>query len=244
MTFTESDAENDGKIKREAGQQLNSVMAREGGELYTMFRQWCEDTGRDPSIVLGDMVLRAIKDESFAGELSGVIVDIGKLNMQETKKEDLEFVVELIDEFGGGDSGKQDPIDRLIEKRIEAIGSGPMGAVGMQEAGNMIGQNGQNNGEVQSLREEVERLKGELREEKRSSSHSHDESPTDDAKSSEDVDELFDRGETDDGEVEVEEEDESEETVDVSIDIPSPSDNDGDGEENAFSTEGAEIDDE
>lgn len=132
MTFTQEDAENDGLIKREVGQELNSVLSRQGSELYSLFSEWCSETGRNQSRVLGDMVLRAMRDEGFAQELSGVVIDLGKLKSNQIREEDLDMVMDLIDKLDDQEDGPDsamDSIDAMIERRIEAMGSGPLGGV-------------------------------------------------------------------------------------------------------------------
>ena len=139
MTFTEEDAENDGLIKREAGSQLNSVMSRSGGKLYRKFLQYCEENGRDPATVLGDMILRAIRDEDYAEAVSNTVVQPEKLNRDKIKREDVELVNDLIETFSDGSDNGQDPIDELVQQRLQAIGTGPLGAMGQQQQGGGAG---------------------------------------------------------------------------------------------------------
>jgi polyhydroxyalkanoate synthesis regulator phasin len=152
--FTESDAENDGLVKREAGQQLNSVLARESGQLYTKFRNYCDELGRDPSIVLGDMVLRAISDDGFAQEVAGTVVDTEKLNRGEVKREDLEMVTDIIEQFGDTQDEGDDPIDKMLEERLSAVGQGPLGGIGQAQQ-----QSGGKDKRIEQLEREIQRLK-------------------------------------------------------------------------------------
>jgi len=152
--FTESDAENDGLVKREAGQQLNSVLARESGQLYTKFRNYCDELGRDPSIVLGDMVLRAISDDGFAQEVAGTVVDTEKLNRGEVKREDLEMVTDIIEQFGDTQDKGDDPIDKMLEERLSAVGQGPLGGIGQAQQ-----QGGGKDQRIEQLEREIQRLK-------------------------------------------------------------------------------------
>ncbi len=139
MAFTEKDAENDGLIKREAGSQLNSVMSRSGGKLYRKFLQYCEENGRDPATVLGDMILRAIRDEDYAESVSNTVVQPEKLDRDKIKREDVELVNDLIETFSDSDDSGQDPIDDLVQQRLQAIGTGPLGGMGQQRQGSSAG---------------------------------------------------------------------------------------------------------
>lgn len=159
MTFTQEDAENDGLIKREVGQELNAVLSRQGSELYRLFSEWCNETGRNQSRVLGDMALRAMRDEGFAQELSGVVIDLGKLKSNQIREEDLDMVMDLIDkldEQDGDGGGAMDSIDRMIEQRIEAMGSGPLG--GMADGMNQSRDNKRQDGEIDRMEERLERI--------------------------------------------------------------------------------------
>ena len=201
--FTESDAENDGLVKREAGQQLNSVLARESGELYTKFREYCDNIGRDPSIVLGDMVLRAIRNEEFAQELAGTVVNVEKLNRGEVKKEDLEMVTDIIEKFSDDQESGRDPIDKMLEERLDAVGQGPLGAMNEQRQ-----QNGRAKDQrIRELERQIEELKqqrGGNTNDTRTRTREEGTSEPEEPKS--DIDSLFDDdGSDDDVETEVEE---------------------------------------
>jgi hypothetical protein len=159
MTFTQEDAENDGLIKREVGQELNAVLSRQGSELYRLFTEWCDETGRSPSRVLGDMALRSMRDEGFAQELSGVVIDLGKLKSNQIREEDLDMVMDLIDKLddkGDDDGGAMNTIDKMIEQRIEAMGSGPLGGVADNVSNNR--DNRRQDGEISQMEERIERI--------------------------------------------------------------------------------------
>lgn len=251
--FTEEDVENDGRIKREAGKQLNSVLARESGQLYSMFREWCHDSGLDANIVLGDMLLRAIRDENYAQDLSGVVVNIEKLKGDEVKKEDLEMVTGLIEEYSDDASSGQDPIDNLIERRIQAMGSGPLDGL----AGD--GQGGQDakDQKIEQLHRQVESLRAELQGEADVQNVETEEVSRDQQTNMNKMDEMFGDEGGDDGVVEVEadiqEPDEEEQAEEEQIEMvnlgdeqenDSQGDNEQEGEEpnegNPFTTEGVE----
>jgi len=190
--FTEEDAENDGLIKREVGQQLNGVLSRKSGKLYTKFRQWCEENDRDPANVLGDLVLRSMRDEGFAQELSGTVVDIAALNRQQIREEDLELVTGLINRFDDGDDGGDDPIEGLIEQRIQAIGSGPMGQMGDAISPDRNG--GNKDQKIQRLEREIQRLNSKVEDDNSRSNGTEQTTTTETTEETQDVDDLFGNG--------------------------------------------------
>lgn len=159
MVFTEEDAENDGLIKREVGQQLNSTLSRKGGKLYQKFMDWCEENDRRPSEVLGDMALRAMRNEDFAQTLSSTTVDMSGLERQSIRREDLELITDMIEQLGVDESGgdkTMEAVDRMIEQRIEAMGSGPLGGMsGNKSNGDSSGGSGR---EIQRLEKKIERI--------------------------------------------------------------------------------------
>jgi hypothetical protein len=190
MTFTQEDAENDGLIKREVGQELNAVLSRQGSELYRLFTEWCNETGRNQSRVLGDMALRSMRDEAFAQELSGVVIDLGKLKGNQIREEDLDMVMDLIDKLDGqddGGSGAMGSIDRMIEKRIEAMGSGPLGGVAdnVNQSDTGDGQNSEINEMEQRLQRIEQAVIGQQQQE-RNGTQSQDS-----GSGGQDVDDLF-----------------------------------------------------
>ena len=158
MAFTEEDAENDGLIKREVGKSLNSVMSRQGGELYRKFLDWCDEHDLDPSNQLGEMALRAIQDDGYAQKIAQTTVNPEKLNTDSTRQEDLELVVGLIDEYADDDGDSSfGAIDRLIEKRIEAIGNGPLMQVAEDQQRKK--DSASKDEKIRDLEREIERLK-------------------------------------------------------------------------------------
>lgn len=205
MVFTEEDAENDGKVKREAGGDLHSVVARESGELYTKFREWCEENGRDPTKVLGDMLLRAIKDEAYAENIATTTIDLASLNRQQIRREDLELVNDLINEFSTGEESGSDPIDQLIEQRLQAIGSGPMS--GLQQTMDGMAQQNQHNNGVEKLERKIDSLERKLEDNAVNQTNQErvEEDSEDSGGSKKDIDDLFDDDESDSSIVEVNE---------------------------------------
>jgi len=159
MTFTEEDAENDGKVKREVGQQLNSVLARESGELYTEFRQWCQDNGLDPSVELGTMALNAMRDEGYAEDVSSTVVDMAQLRKSEIRREDLELVVDLMDKFADEEEDNDDFIEEVVRDRIKSVGSGPLGGMGQGIGGPQTNGDG---ADVQRIEQKIDQLEQQL----------------------------------------------------------------------------------
>lgn len=193
--FTESDADNDGLVKREAGQQLNSVLARESGKLYTKFRAYCEENDLDPSVVLGDMVLRSIRSEEFAQEVSATVVDVEKLNKGQVRREDLELVTDIIDEFGGEEDDSMDPVDRMLEERLSAVGQGPLGNLNEQSKERRNGKDRK----IEKLEREIERLKrGESGDDNTGDTRTRETNTQPPSEESQDVDSLFGDSSNDD----------------------------------------------
>jgi hypothetical protein len=191
--FTESDAENDGLVKREAGQQLNSVLARESGKLYTKFRAYCEENDLDPSVVLGDMILRSIRNESFAQEVSSTVVDVEQLDKGQIRREDLELVTDIIDQFGDEEEDEPDPIDQMLQERLSAVGQGPLGNLNQQSNGSLSGKDRK----IQRLEREIEQLKQEqMGAPEQNGANVHEEEAPPETEDPQDIDSLFD---SDDG---------------------------------------------
>jgi len=195
--FTEEDAENDGLIKREVGQQLNGVLSRKSGKLYTKFRQWCEENDRDPANVLGDMVLRSMRDEAFAQELSGTVIDISALERQQIREEDLELVTGLIERFDDADDDNEDPIESLIQQRIKAIGSGPMGS--LSEGMKKQKGGGERDLEIQRLEQKIDRMSQQMASANTQDTTETTEQTTEPKEDKKDVDDLFGGGSSSDG---------------------------------------------
>jgi len=199
--FTEEDAENDGLIKREVGQQLNSVLSRKSGKLYTKFLEWCQENDRDPAKVLGDMVLRSMRDEAFAQELSGTVVDLGALKRQQIREEDLELVTGLIERFDDTDDSGGDPIESLIEKRIQAIGSGPMGQIGEQMKERKA--NTAKDAEIRRLEQKIDNLTNQMGQASQNGQEQASQQSQNTQEEEKDVDDLFgdSNGSNDDGNI-------------------------------------------
>jgi len=143
MTFTEEDAQNDGKIVREVGDKLVGVLSRESPKLFDHFQQWCSENERDASTVLGNLVLDLIENEGYADRVRSQTVNLSELNTGDTRMEDLKFVKETIDMFEEDtteDTGLD--IDKIVEQRIESIGSGPLGGFQQDNGGSSMSGGG------------------------------------------------------------------------------------------------------
>lgn len=185
MTFTETDAQNDGKIKKEAGPVMAQVAARSSGELYDAFMNVCERTGRDPSRVFGDLLIKALNNESFSERLLQTEVDMSVIRADDIREDDLEFVHSMAEKFDLTPSDNKNPLERLVESRIEA----QAGAGLTQFAPQQNGGGGGVNPEVRRLNDKVERLEMMLEEAVSDEEVSQEvERPGRDKK---DVDELF-----------------------------------------------------
>jgi len=194
--FTESDAENDGLVKREAGQQLNSVLARESGELYTKFRKYCDKIGREPSTVLGDMILRAIQNDDYAQDVASTVVDVERLNSGEVKKEDLEMVTDIIQQFSDQEEQGRDPVDKMLEERLSAVGQGPLGAVEEQRQQGSATKDKK----IRDLERQIEELKQQnQRQEEPNTTRTREPQQETVTEETNDIDDLFEGGDEDSG---------------------------------------------
>lgn len=155
MVFTEEDAENDGKIKTEAGSAMASTAAKQGGELYQAFLEVCEESGQAPSEVLGDYAVRALNDEGFSEMILNTDVDMRVIKANDLREEDLRFVKQIADEFGLTPDNEPHPIRKLVDKRLAATGGGPLS--NLSRSGN--GQDGPDE-EVQRLEARLNRMEG------------------------------------------------------------------------------------
>jgi hypothetical protein len=155
MVFTEEDAENDGKIKTEAGSAMASTAAKQGGELYQAFLEVCEESGQAPSEVLGDYVVRALNDEGFSEMILNTDVDMRVIKANDLREEDLRFVKQIADEFDLTPDNEPHPIRKLVDQRLAAQGGGPLS--NLKRSGN--GQDGSDE-EVQRLEARLNRMEG------------------------------------------------------------------------------------
>lgn len=123
--FTMADADDDGKIKKEAGSTMASVAKRESPKLWQAFEQVCQDRGVDPGHVLGGKALRALEDAGYAEDLARKDIDLSILGRSEMKIEDVQYVMNLADELGINEE-QEDPIMELVDQRIRSAGSTPL----------------------------------------------------------------------------------------------------------------------
>lgn len=155
MTFKLEDAEDDGHIKREVGQKLKSVLARESAELYEHFVNVCEEKGRDPSNVLGDYVIRCIENDDLAQAVARTEVDLSAVKQNDIREDDLELVMDMMERFDSEDDGGDDPIMDMINERIRAAGQGPLGGLYDQQDA----ESGGGGRRVKELERQIEELR-------------------------------------------------------------------------------------
>lgn len=122
--FTEEDTENYGRIKRDI-QDSVLTHARKSPELYEAFKQVCDDIGRNPSEVLADEIVRAVKNEGHADALFETEVNLQKVRINDIREEDIDFVMRLREEYDlGGSKSDFEWLDDLVRDRIEAKAGG------------------------------------------------------------------------------------------------------------------------
>jgi hypothetical protein len=150
--FTLDDAENDGKIKREAGTEMAKVARRTGGELFQMFEEVCADKGMDPWQVLGDAVVRALNDEDFSKSLAETEVDMSEVKAGQLRMEDAEFVKEFAEKMGlDAEEDQDDWLEDLFKERLEAKTKSPMMGLANQP-------NAEVQDEINEIKEQVDRI--------------------------------------------------------------------------------------
>lgn len=126
-SFTIDDAENDGLIKREGGQEATTQAKQHESELWTMFKNVCDDMGRPPEEVLGDHILKAIRSEQHARMLSGVDIDLSQINNDQLSIEDAKFIQNMMDSLGVDREQESDPIEQYMQDRLRSATQGPIG---------------------------------------------------------------------------------------------------------------------
>lgn len=162
MTFTESDAKNDGLIKREVGKEMAKVAKTQNPQMFQYFKRVCEEVGREPSDVFGEMAVRSLNNEGYAQQVLDSEINMSQIKADEIRMEDVKYVKELTEELGlGQEEESQDPIDQLINKRLEMVTSSPL--ENLRTTGqNPEGVNGQVIEHMESLQREIDRLESKI----------------------------------------------------------------------------------
>lgn len=194
MTFTESDAQNDGLIKREVGKEMSRVAKTQNPELFEHFDNVCNEVGREPWEVFGEMCVRALNSEEYSQRLMSSEVNMGDLRADEIRLEDVRYVKELTQELGlEQDKQQSDPIDQLINNRLESVTSSPLDNISRDNR-NPEGVDGKVVQHMESLQNEIERLEAKIDGDEQAEESSQD----GDDESEQSVDELFGDSEDDD----------------------------------------------
>lgn len=162
MTFTESDAENDGLIKREVGKEMAKVAKTQNPQVFQHFQNVCEEVGREPAEVFGEMAVRALNSEEYARQVLGAEISMSQIKADEIRLEDVKYVKELSEELGLNQSEEQtDPIDELINQRLQSVTSSPLDNFKRNQE-NPQGANGQVLQHMESLQNEINRLEQKI----------------------------------------------------------------------------------
>lgn len=132
--FTMADADDDGRIKREAGKQMASVAKRESPRLFEHFQKVCENRNRTPDKILGGIALRALENSDYAKRISREEIDMSVLEADQLRIEDVEFVTELFDRLGL-EEDEDDPVMDMINKRLEAASGSPLDNFSLKDDG-------------------------------------------------------------------------------------------------------------
>lgn len=125
--FTEEDAKNDGLIKREVGREMAKVAQTQNPEVYEHFVRVCEEVGREPQDVFGEMAVRSLDSDEYAERVLGSELSMKQLRADEIRLEDVQYVKRLSEELGlNEEQESNDPIDKLIDERLQSITRSPV----------------------------------------------------------------------------------------------------------------------
>lgn len=214
MTFTEEDATDEAKIKKEAGSSMAKTAAKSNPTLYQAFEDVCESKGIEPSTLLGARLVRVIQNEAYAERLNETEIDPSTVRAEQIKKEDIQFVKQLADELGIGDSEEQHPLEKMVEERIKRSGGPFVGATS-----SLMGDGGgQNSQQMDALANELRHISSKMEElESRIDEKNNNENVSSEEKQK-DTDEIFGSGGGENvREVETETEDETGEVDDNNV---------------------------
>ncbi len=190
MVFTESDAQNDGLIKREVGREMAKVAKTQNPQMFQHFERVCDEVGRQPAEVFGEMAVRALNNEEYAKQVLDSEVSMGQIKADEIRLEDVKYVKELSEELGLNDSDdSKDPIDQLINQRLEMVTQSPFDNI-RKGNDNPEGVNGQILDHMESLQREINNMKDKIEGDDMESSTASESSES----SNKSVDDLFDGG--------------------------------------------------
>lgn len=155
--FTEEDALDDAKIKKEV--QSDLIRVAKGSEtIYQHFENVCNQVNQDPKRVLADMLVRSLNDQEYADTILNTDVTMDSLNQGEYRKGDIEFVKEIAEEFDLEPDDSENLIERIIDKRIESVSTSPFDRVNDSDKSK--------DRKYKKLEREVEMLRRELDKER------------------------------------------------------------------------------
>jgi len=162
MTFTESDAANDGLIKREVGKQMAKVAKTQNPQLFEHFENVADEIGRAPADIFGEMAVRALNSENYADQIFNSEVSMKKIRADEIRLEDVKYVKQLSEELGLNDKDEtSDPIDELINQRISNVSQSPLENMRKSKE-DPSGVNGQVLEHMESLQGEINEMKQKI----------------------------------------------------------------------------------
>lgn len=152
-----------GQAKEEAEVDIHRVAAGKG-DLYDKFCRVCRDNGIDPERAITDMVFKVMSDESFAEAVLEADPYVDDLRTPEEQKKDLEFLLELREEYGLDEQGGIDmDVEGLIQDRLQASVGSPLDA--LEPSGGGGGGGGQANGQLTDVIERMDRRLAKLEQE-------------------------------------------------------------------------------
>lgn len=124
--WTLEDADDNSKIKREAGSEMARVASANNPELFKHFEKVCRDMGREPWEVLGDMLVKSMENDQYSEALFNIEVDVSRINQTERRIDDAKFIMDLKDELGIGEEDEEETIRDAIAERIKSQVDSPV----------------------------------------------------------------------------------------------------------------------
>lgn len=167
MTFTEEDAMNDGKIRSETEPEMVKVASSNSPRIFQHFEQVCGAMDQDPKSVLGNMLVRALNNEEYAQMILETDIDMGVLSSEELMLSDIELLDQIAEKFDLKPGDKKHPVERILDRRLEAAGGTPLDSV--RDIGEEYLNGDRSAAEVQAeldaVRKEIRNLSKQLEEE-------------------------------------------------------------------------------
>lgn len=171
MTVTIEDLDDEGEVKKEAKGDVEGALSRKAPEIYQYYQELADaEIGVRVGIDLIDLLIQCTENDNILEQIKGTVPSLNQVKKNETRKDDLEFVLEMQDQFDGyfDNGGGKNVVDELIEAHIESVKQESQRSIDPVQAA--LGESdvpNESNGKVERLERELQELRQELREERR-----------------------------------------------------------------------------